>query len=261
MNKQEYLDQLRAALGCLPEEEIEESVAFYAEMIDDRVADGMSEEEATAQLDNPKAAARAIIGDLPTEPWETMPTEDRGGTPLQGQTSAQARGARLGSKPMNRALYWSLVILGSPLWLTLLLAAAAVVIAIVAIVAALVFSVVAVVASLLLTLWVLAAGLMAGGPLGIAVCFYGLAMGQPAYAAAELGSGLICFGLGLFCLHGAMAATKGSGRLWRASVAKAKVWFAKGREKMRKRRSGAESSMAFSSLASAAGTKEVAHEA
>ena len=162
---------------------------------------------------------------------------------------------------MNRVMYWALVILGSPLWLALLLAAAAVVIAIVAIVAALVFSVVAVVASLLLTLWVLAAGLMAGGPLGIAVCFYGLAMGQPAYAAAELGSGLICFGLGLFCLHGAMAATKGSGRLWRASVAKAKVWFAKGREKMRKRRSGAESSMAFSSLASTAGTKEVAHEA
>lgn len=40
MKKQEYLDQLRAALGCLPEGEIEESVAFYAEMIDDRVADG-----------------------------------------------------------------------------------------------------------------------------------------------------------------------------------------------------------------------------
>lgn len=41
MNKQEYLDQLRAALGCLPEEEVEESAAFYVEMIDDRMADGI----------------------------------------------------------------------------------------------------------------------------------------------------------------------------------------------------------------------------
>ena len=61
MNKQEYLAQLRAALACLPEGEIEESVAFYTEMIDDRVADGLTEEEATAQLDDPKAAARAIV--------------------------------------------------------------------------------------------------------------------------------------------------------------------------------------------------------
>ena len=34
MNKQEYLAQLRAALACLPEGEIEESVAFYTEMIE-----------------------------------------------------------------------------------------------------------------------------------------------------------------------------------------------------------------------------------
>lgn len=261
MNKQDYLDQLRAALGCLPEKEVEESVAFYAEMIDDRVADGMSEEEATAQLDDPKVAARAIIGNLPAEPRGTVPAEDWETMPLQGHMPVQARGARLKPKSMNRALYWTLVILGSPLWLALLLAAAAVALAAAAVVAALVLSVVAVGASLLLTLWALAVGLMAGGPLGIAVCLYGLAMGMPAYAAAELGAGLVCFGLGLFCLRGAMAATKGAGRLWRASVAKAKVWFAKGREKMRKRRSGAESSMALSSLASTAGTKEVAHEA
>jgi len=100
MNKQEYLAQLRAALACLPEGEIEESVAFYTEMIDDRVADGLTEEEATAQLDDPKAAARAIIADLPVVPRTVVRTKQR-----------------------NRALYWTLVILGSPLWLTLLLAA------------------------------------------------------------------------------------------------------------------------------------------
>ncbi|MEC4175247.1 DUF1700 domain-containing protein [Adlercreutzia sp. R7] len=248
MNKQEYLDQLRAALGCLPESEIEESVAFYAEMIDDRVADGMSEGEATAQLDDPKAAARAIIGDLPVE--------------VGGVATAQARGARPKSKPMNRVLYWTLVILGSPLWLTLLLAAAAVAIAAVTVAAALALSVVAVAASLLLTLWALAVGLITGGPWGIAVCLYGLAMGQPAYAAAELGSGLVCFGVGLFCLHGAVAATKAAGRLWRATIAKAKVWLARGKSKIRARRDAeAQGPEALASLKAAASAKEVVHEA
>ena len=106
MNKQEYLAQLRAALACLPEGEIEESVAFYTEMIDDRDADGLNEEEATAQLDDPKAAARAIIADLPVVPRTVVRTKQR-----------------------NRALYWTLVILGSPLWLTLLLAAGMLVLA------------------------------------------------------------------------------------------------------------------------------------
>ena len=127
MNKQEYLAQLRAALACLPEGEIEESVAFYTEMIDDRVADGLTEEEATAQLDDPKAAARAIIADLPVVPRTVVRTKQR-----------------------NRALYWTLVILGSPLWLTLLLAAGM-----------LVLAGLLTIWCLILGLWLLAAGLPA----------------------------------------------------------------------------------------------------
>ena len=49
MNKTEFLDALRHALGKLPSYEVEQSIAFYAEMIDDRIEDGMSEQEAVAQ--------------------------------------------------------------------------------------------------------------------------------------------------------------------------------------------------------------------
>ena len=35
MNKTEFLDALRHALGKLPSYEVEQSIAFYAEMIDD----------------------------------------------------------------------------------------------------------------------------------------------------------------------------------------------------------------------------------
>ncbi|MCI9494554.1 DUF1700 domain-containing protein [Adlercreutzia mucosicola] len=196
MNKQEYLAQLRAALACLPEGEIEESVAFYTEMIDDRVADGLIEEEATAQLDDPKAAARAIIADLPVVPRTVVRTKQR-----------------------NRALYWTLVILGSPLWLTLLLAAGM-----------LVLAGLLTIWCLILGLWLLAAGLLAGGPLGIGVCLWALAVGQPAYGVFELGSGLLCFGLGLFCLHGAVAASKTLMQVSRQWIAKAKAPFVKVKE-------------------------------
>ena len=50
MNKTEFLDALRHALGKLPSYEVEQSIAFYAEMIDDRIEDGMSEQEAVAAL-------------------------------------------------------------------------------------------------------------------------------------------------------------------------------------------------------------------
>ena len=196
MNKQEYLAQLRAALACLPEGEIEESVAFYTEMIDDRVADGLTEEEATAQLDDPKAAARAIIADLPVVPRTVVRTKQK-----------------------NRALYWTLVILGSPLWLTLLLAAGM-----------LVLAGLLTIWCLILGLWLLAAGLLAGGPLGIGVCLWALAVGQPAYGVFELGSGLLCFGLGLFCLHGAVAASKTLMQVSRQWIAKAKAPFVKVKE-------------------------------
>lgn len=196
MNKQEYLARLRAALACLPEGEIEESVAFYTEMIDDRVADGLTEEEATAQLDDPKAAARAIIADLPVVPRTVVRTKQR-----------------------NRALYWTLVILGFPLWFPLLLGAGM-----------LVLAGLLTIWCLILGLWLLAAGLLAGGPLGIGVCLWALAVGQPAYGVFELGSGLLCFGLGLFCLHGAVAASKTLMQVSRQWIAKAKAPFVKVKE-------------------------------
>lgn len=195
MKRQEYLGQLRVALACLPEAEIEESVGFYAEMIDDRVADGMVEEEAVAQLDDPKAAARAIIADLPPVPRAAVRTKQK-----------------------NRVLYWTLVVLGFPLWFTLLVAAASVA-----------FAGVLVIWLLVAGLWMLAAGLLAGGPLGIVVCLWGLANGQIPYGIVELGSGLVCFGLGLFCLHGALAASKALMQVSRQWIAKMKAPFVKER--------------------------------
>ena len=46
MNKKEFLDELRVGLAGLPESDLEERLNFYEEMIDDRIDEGLTEEEA-----------------------------------------------------------------------------------------------------------------------------------------------------------------------------------------------------------------------
>ena len=46
MNKQEFLDELRKGLCGLPENDVDERLDFYSEMIDDLTEDCLSQEEA-----------------------------------------------------------------------------------------------------------------------------------------------------------------------------------------------------------------------
>ena len=50
MSKQEFLALLREGLSGLPREDAEERLAFYGEMIDDLMEDGMTEEDAVARI-------------------------------------------------------------------------------------------------------------------------------------------------------------------------------------------------------------------
>ena len=49
-NKQEFLSALRDKLSGLPKEDLERSVDYYSEIIDDGMEDGLSEEEAIAAI-------------------------------------------------------------------------------------------------------------------------------------------------------------------------------------------------------------------
>ena len=46
MRKAEFLRELEKRLQGLPKDEIDSRLAFYSEMIDDRIEDGKTEEEA-----------------------------------------------------------------------------------------------------------------------------------------------------------------------------------------------------------------------
>lgn len=43
MNKQEYLSAIRVRIPKMPTEDMERFIAYYSEMIDDRMEDGMTE--------------------------------------------------------------------------------------------------------------------------------------------------------------------------------------------------------------------------
>lgn len=50
MNKQEFLAELQKGLSGLPQEDRDERLTFYGEMLDDRMEEGLSEEEAVAAV-------------------------------------------------------------------------------------------------------------------------------------------------------------------------------------------------------------------
>lgn len=109
MTKSEFLLTLRNNLFGLPEEDIEKSIEYYSEIIDDRIEDGLSESEAVEAVGSVKEIASQILADVPL-----------------------SKLVKTKVKPKRTLKVWEIVllILGSPVWLSLLLAAVAVVLSI-----------------------------------------------------------------------------------------------------------------------------------
>lgn len=100
MSKQEFLDALRTKLEGL--EDIEASLEFYGEAIDDRMESGLTEQEAVAEIGSVEEVAAQILSEMPL--------------PKLIKARATPKG-----KPSGWQI--ALIVLGSPVWLPLLLAA------------------------------------------------------------------------------------------------------------------------------------------
>ena len=102
MNKEQFITELKDGLSGLPQNDIDERVLFYTEMIDDRMEEGMSEEEAISGIGSVEEIVSQIISEVPlTKIVKKRITPDRA----------------------LRTWEIVLIVLGSPLWLSLLLAA------------------------------------------------------------------------------------------------------------------------------------------
>lgn len=176
MGKQEFLVQLRKGLSGLPQEDIEERLTFYSEMIDDRMEEGITEEEAVAAIGTVDEIVKQVIAE----------------TPL-----AKIAKERIKSKRRSRAGEIVLLVLGSPIWLSLLIAAFAIILA-----------AYIVVWSVVITLWSIEASFAActlGGIVSATVFSF---QGNGFTGLAMLGAGIICAGLSIFMFYGCKAATK-----------------------------------------------------
>ncbi len=177
MNKTEFLDALRKALSGLPKDEVEARIEFYSEMIDDRIEDGLREEEAVSDIGSIDEIVDQITADIPL-----------------GRLVKE----RIKTKKKLSGWNITLLILGFPVWLPLLAAMFAVAVA-----------VYAVIWSVDISLWSVFASL-AGTSFGIAVMsvMY-FVQGNIPVALAMSGATLVCTGLAILSFFGCKAATKG----------------------------------------------------
>ena len=102
MKKQEFLDELRNRLQGLPPDDLDDRISFYGAMIDDRMDEGKSEEEAVADIGTVDDIVNEIVKD----------------TPLVKLVKEKI-------KPKRKLKAWEIVllILGFPLWFPLVLTA------------------------------------------------------------------------------------------------------------------------------------------
>ena len=186
MDKESYLARLREALYGLPEAEIEESLAYYAEQIEDRMEDGLNEEEAVAQLPAPEDAAQELLLDQPL---------------------ARVVAARV--KPKRRLGAWEIVllVLGSPVWLPLLLTLAILVLT--------AYLLIWVVALVLWTVDLSAAAAALGGVIGMVA---GILQRNMNLELVSVGTALVGAGLAILFFFASLWATKASARLGKALV-------------------------------------------
>ena len=119
MTKNAYLSELADRLRQLPQSEIDKSIAYYSEIIDDRMEEGCSEDEAVNGLEAPVTAAERILQDAPLG----MLVRER-------------------IRPKQAVSGWiiALLVIGFPVWFPLLLAAAGIVFAMYVVVWSLVFA-------------------------------------------------------------------------------------------------------------------------
>jgi len=105
MNKELFLKTLKTKLSYLSQDEIGERLAFYEEMIDDRIEEGMTEEEAVAAVGDVNMIAEQIM------------TE----TPLTKLVAKKV-------KPQRSLAAWEIILLivGAPVWIPLLFAVIAI---------------------------------------------------------------------------------------------------------------------------------------
>ncbi len=175
MLKSEFLELLKGELYGLPEEDVRGHVEFYSEMIDDRIEEGLSEEDAVAAIGPIEDIVSQIIAEIPL---------------------LSVVKERIMPKSALAAWQVALTVLLSPIIFSLAVAAASVAV-----------SLYAALWSAMIALWVTFAALVVAAPAAIVS---GLIMtfvnGVP--GVVLMCAGLVSAGLAIFAFFGCKEATR-----------------------------------------------------
>ncbi|MBR3145084.1 MAG: DUF1700 domain-containing protein [Clostridia bacterium] len=177
MNKTEFLSRLKSALTGLPEEDIAERIEFYSEIIDDRIEEGMSEEEAISKIGTIDEVKAQILSDIP------FPKIIKD---------------RIKPKRKLSAIEIVLIILGFPVWFPVIVSLITVAL-----------SLYIVVLSLIISLWAVFLSLIITTVAGIIIGVFYCAQKDFIRGVMLIGASLSIAGVSIFVYYGCLAATKG----------------------------------------------------
>ena len=178
MTKYAFLAKLGNALSGLPAADVEERLAFYGEMIDDRIEEGLSEETAVAAVGSIEEIVNETLADIPL---------------------AKLVKERVKPKRALRGWEVALIVIGFPLWFPLVLFALVVLL-----------SLYVVLWSIVLSLWAVDLSLAAGGIGGVVFAVVYAVQGFGFPALGSVGMGIASAGLSVLCFFVAVAVSKGT---------------------------------------------------
>jgi len=171
VNKQQFLAALREKINSLPQADINRSLDYYAEMIDDRIEDGISEEDAVSALGSVEDIASQILGDASVSA-KAEPIKEPDAAPSVTKNNS------------GWAIF--LIVLGSPVWIPIIIALLAIVLSVLIVLWSVVISFWAVFLAIALSAVVL---VVAGIVLALTL--------HPVSAAVCVGTGFVCGGVSI----------------------------------------------------------------
>lgn len=176
MTKQEFIAQLKERLSGLPSNEIEERVTFYSEMIDDKIEEGYSEEDAVSKTGSLDDIVSQTVSDIPL-----------------------TRIVKEKIRPKRTLRPWEivLIVLGAPIWFSLAVAAISVI-----------FSLYAVLWAVMAALWAVDLSFIVSGVACVAAGIFTVTR-NAFYGTLAIACGCILAGSGILLFYVARAASRG----------------------------------------------------
>ena len=163
MRKQDFIKELRLNLSFLPKEEIDDRISFYSELMYDKIEEGVKEEDAIKSIGSIDEIIDQIIDEMPL---------------------SKIAKDKIKQKRKLSGLEIALIIVGSPIWLSLLLSLIAVL-----------FSLYIIGWSIVISIWAILISLIAVLVAGIVLTIISLFSNIYIVALSYLGATLVILGL------------------------------------------------------------------